>query len=235
MTFLWQLTKDAYKFSDKEEKVMRWFLNVLIKECPRTCSFLNQIHLEKMEFYWAPYMTSTDGVMGAWCITTPNRIYMRDMDENSYRSVEVMKKRSCGYIKDYELLYKTSHLMEYNLCMTFIHELIHKLQFQCAPVPYIVNRLVTLFVDWVPYLERIGIEYDARVNSDTEELKEFVTQFWNSITSYQSAVHNKLPDHPENWLYKCWNDTDSNGDPIHSDNIKRLTLEYFDLMNSLSE
>ena len=230
--FVWNITKGAYKFSEKEEKIIRWYLDVLIKECPRTCSFLTQVHLDETEFYWAPYMTTTDGIMGAWCITSPKRIYMRDIAEHIAHAAI---SRKCRISEEDTVLYnKTSSLIEYDMMMTLVHELIHKLQFQCAPVPYVFNRLVTILVDHVPFLEQIGIEYDARANSDTEELEEFVVPLQNSIMSYYSAIRMKKPDDPDNWLYKNWAGVDGY-DPGYSDKIRQYTIEYFKFFESLND
>ena len=233
MTFLWDITKGAYQFSKKEDKIMRWLLDVLIKECPKTCSFLNVLELSKVQFYWAPYMTHENGVAGAWCITSPNRIYLIRVDDNRLlptKGEENNVSRS-GLIRDIKTLHVMSGVVDSHVGVTMIHELIHKLQFSVSPLAYVFNRLITLFIDRVPFLEMIGIEYDARANSETDELIDFLEQFSNSLSSYESAIRCKSPADPENFLYNCWNGCDDDGTPHHSEKIKKLTLEFFDLIN----
>lgn len=230
MTFLWDITKGAHEFTPKEDKIMRWFLNLLIKECPKTCSFLLTMNLDKVKFYWAPYMTFSNGIMGAWCVTSPNRIYIRATEQTSMMNIPDNNQTRSGYLKDVRTYCTTSSVFETNVGVTFIHEFIHKLQFHTNPVLYVLNRLITLFVDRIPFLEQLGIEYDARVNSETEELKNFLNEFSTSVSGYFSSINAKLPDDPSNWLYKCWagiNDCESE----RSEKIKNLTIEYFNLLN----
>lgn len=230
MTFLWEITKNAYKFSDKEDVAVRYWLNILIRECPKTCSFLLELPLNEMEFYWAPGMTLESGIMGAWCITTPKRIYLREVWDKASLSIHAVNRCKSGIIKDPVLNMKFSNVTETNMTITLIHELIHRLQFQAAPVSYIANRLVTLFVDRVPFLEQIGIEYDARKNSETEELKNFTKDFTNCFSSYWSAVMPK--DYENCWLYKNWKyGTDTDGNPIYSERMKQLVIDFTNLIN----
>lgn len=229
MTFLWDITKGAYKFSDKEDAAMRHWLNILIRECPKTCSFLLELPLDEMEFYWAPGMTVESGIMGAWCITAPKRIYLREVVDEAALSIRTANRCKSDIVKDPVLNMKFNNITEMNMTITLIHELIHRLQFQVAPIPYIVNRLVTLFVDHVPYLERIGIEYDARKNSETEELKQFVTAFTNCFSSYWSTII--LKDYKNGLIYKKWNGVGSDGNPIHDERIKQLVIDFTNLIN----
>ena len=76
----------------------------------------------------------------------------------------------------------------------------------------------------------IGIEYDARVNSETDELYDFLYQFNNAIIGYYAAVQCNPPDANDNWLYKCWAGLDGYHSS-HTDHMRQLTKEYFELIN----
>ena len=234
MAFVWNIKKGAIPFTPKEDMVAKWFLKLLIKECPKTCSFLTILNVDTIKFFWSPVMDPHEnGIMGAWCVTTPRNVYMVNLHLN--RNVPMYNNKGSnvsrsGEIKDLYTCQTMMSLMDCNVGMTLVHELIHMLQFKASPIGYVFNRLVTLFVDRVPYLEQIGIEYDARVNSETDELIEFLRDLNHSITSYFSAIQSQKSTDPDNWLYKHWAGVGRDEKP-HTDKIMRITKEYFDLIN----
>lgn len=230
MTFLWDITRGAHEFTPKETRIMRWFLDTLIEECPKTCSFLTVLELDKIKFFWSPNMTYSNGILGAWCVTSPNHIYIRSQKSTTMCDVPNHNRFKSGIIKDMSTYLTTSDILETTVGTTVIHEFIHKLQFHTSPILYVLNRFITLFVDRIPFLEQLGIEYDARVNSETDELQDFLGEFYSSVSSYFSAILSKSPDDPDNWLYKCWAGIDGY-DSCHSNKIKKLTIEYFNLIN----
>lgn len=224
MTFIWDIYRGAYRFTEKEEKITRWFLRLLIKECQKTCSFLLLLDLDKIEFYWAPGMTTDNGIQGAWCVTSPNRIYMVALDEQLYHC-----GRPSTTIKDELTDARMQHLLMRCVSVTMIHELTHMLQFKTNPFLYAINRLVTLFVDRIPFLEMIGIEYDARSNSETEEFYEFVEKLECCISTYTAAIHSKPPS-DENFLYRNWCENYPETS-YEGKKFRELTLEYVNMIN----
>ncbi|MBR1988414.1 MAG: hypothetical protein IKA36_05195 [Clostridia bacterium] len=224
MTFIWDIYRGAYRFTEKEEKITRWFLRLLIKECPKTCSFLLLLDLDKIEFYWAPGMTIDNGIQGAWCVTSPNRIYMVALDEQLYHC-----GRPSTTIKDDLTDARMQHLLMRCISVTMVHELTHMLQFKTNPFLYSINRLVTLFVDRIPFLEMIGIEYDARSNSETEEFYEFVEKLECCISTYTAAIHSKPPS-DENFLYLNWCESYPETS-YEGKKFRELTLEYVNMIN----
>ena len=232
MTFFWDINKGAFAFTEKEEKVMRWLLNLLVKHCPKTCAFVNLLNLDKIKFYWAPSMTSDNGIIGAWNITTPNRIYLRFPEYFVGPGIHDNNTSRSGCITDVNSFYRMSSILNPEFGCTLIHELIHKFQFQVHPIAYIANRLVTLFIDRIPFLEQLGMEYDARDNSETEEIEEFLSDLTNSVMAYGTAIMFKTPDDPENTAYAYWNGTDiTYGEPPYSDEIRKLSVEFVDIIN----
>lgn len=210
MLFSWQIKEGAHEFTEAEDRLIKWWLRTLVKECPRTCSFLTLFDLDALKFYWAPNLTLSNGVLGAWDMMSPDKVYMC-VQPNEMMTVGGMREDGSsrsGYIKDIKLASKGLHIFDTGFTITVIHELIHKLQFTTSPALYIVNRLLTLFVDRIPFIERIGIEHDARVNSETEELKTFASDFGSAYSAYYSAVNAKTPDDPDNYLYKCFKGID---------------------------
>lgn len=223
MTFLWDIYKGSYRFTEKEERITKWFLQILIEECPRTCSFLLTLNIDKLEFYWAPGMTIENGIVGAWCVTSPKHVYMRAADDHlcSFRKSET--------IKDSETDSRMQSLFSTTNTVTLIHELIHMFQFKTSPILYSINRLLTLFVDRVPFLEQIGIEYDARTNSETEELFEFSKKWETCVSTYTAAIFNRAPS-DENYLYKNW--CENYPETSYEGNkFRKLTLEYINMIN----
>lgn len=223
MTFLWDIYKGSYRFTEKEERITKWFLQILIEECPKTCSFLLTLNIDELEFYWAPGMTIENGIVGAWCVTSPKHVYMRAVDAHlcSFRKSET--------IKDSETDSRMQSLFSTANTVTLIHELIHMLQFKTSPILYAINRLLTLFVDRVPFLEQIGIEYDARTNSETEELIEFSKKWETCVSTYTVAIFNRAPS-DENYLYKNW--CENYPETSYEGNkFRKLTLEYINMIN----
>ena len=225
MTFIWDICKGAYRFTEKEEKITRWFLKLLIRECPKTCSFLLLLDLDNIEFYWAPGMTTDNGIQGAWCITSPNRIYMVALEnEQHYHCI-----RHSITLKDYLTDARMKHLLNSCVSVTMVHELMHMLQFKTNPFLYVINRLVTLFIDRIPFLEMIGIEYNARSNSETEEFYEFAEKLERCISTYTCAVYSKPPS-DENFSYRNWCEIYPETS-YEGKKFRKLTLEYVNMIN----
>ena len=204
MTFLWDITKGAEEFSETDYRLVRWWIHLLEKQCPKTCSFINQLPIDDMKFYWSPGMTFENGILGAWCVTNPNAVYLTYPPTSGCINQRNDNVSRSGYVRDLKSANRFTHMSTEVITITLIHELIHKFQFQTSPIFYVVNRLVTLFADRIPFVERIGIEYDARVNSETEELINFVTEFDSAFSSFYSAVLTMMPDDPKNWLADCY-------------------------------
>lgn len=200
--FVWDLYSGAYPFTENERKFALKYLEILIRECPRDGAFLNLIKLDELEFMWAPKMTVENGIMGAWSLMSPNKIFMQAPREDVYIALDRYKDK----LSDVKGAMTMSNFSTDAVVMTMIHELIHKFQFMTCPPLFVINRLVTLFVDKIPFLQEIGIEHDARKNSETPELKEFYKHMCTSFSTYQTAItsapkHKKLEDH---YLYKCY-------------------------------
>lgn len=230
MTFLWDITKGAEEFSETDYELVRWWLHLLERQCPKTCSFLNLLPIDDMKFYWSPGMTLDNGVLGAWCVTNPNAVYMAYPLTNECIDLSVDNVSRSGYVRDLKSADKFNQLSTECITITLIHELIHKLQFQTSPIFYVFNRLITLFADRIPFVEQIGIEYDARVNSETKELKDFVYEFNSAFTSFYSAVRIKMPDDPKNWLADCYYGRNGN-DASTTPKMRQFVDEAFAIIN----
>ena len=74
--FVWDMYKDAVPFSENEDRFIKKYLDILQKECPKDGAFLNQLNLSEVQFNWAPKMTQENGVLGAWSLTSPNKVFM---------------------------------------------------------------------------------------------------------------------------------------------------------------
>ena len=186
--FVWDMYKDAVPFSENEDRFIKRYLEILQKECPKDGAFLNQLNLSEVQFNWAPKMTQENGIMGAWSLTSPNKVFMAPMPEDLETNSQFVHKK-LKLIKDKEGIIHAQWISTPDMATVVVHELIHKLQFHTNPIFFCVNRLVTLFVDHIPYLERIGIEYDARKNSETEELTDFYEKMSNVIDPTVMVLH----------------------------------------------
>lgn len=171
--FSFNMKKDAHPFSPNEHKFIVRFLEIFMKECPKYGAFLNNLDLDKIEFYWAPNCNTSNGILGAFSLTEPNRFYLGVFYNDS---VSIAKSLSC------------SSILDESIGITIIHELTHMFQFKVSPPLFVINRLVTLVVDKIPYVNRIGIEYDARVNSETPEVIEFLNTLNNVFEPYCASM-----------------------------------------------
>ena len=232
MVFVWQIKEGAVEFTSDEYRLMRWWLRTLIKECPRTCSFLNDFDLDNLKFFWAKNLTLSNGILGAWSLTDKDTIYLCNQPEHNVTTAGMRPDGSSrsGCIKDYRLAWKFMHMIDESITITTIHELIHKFQYKTAPVFYMINRFVTLFADRIPFIEKIGIEYDARVNSETEELHNFVTEFSGAYSAFMSAIGTHTPESPSNFLYKCYRGL-GDYEPSYPKHIQDLVDEAMSSIN----
>lgn len=229
MTFIWELTKGAYPFTEKEQKITLWMLNVLLKECPRTCAFFNLLPLDQLKFYWAPGMTIENGILGSWNMPTPDRVYMADIIQENLAIPESNISKS-GTIKDMRTCYKMDRFLQDINVMTLVHELNHMFQYRTNKVLFVVNRLVTLFIDHIPFLEKIGIEYDSRSVEKSEELTDFLESFSQCLSSYISAISMRAPDDPENYMYQSWAGGEGYDD-IYTKKERQYAREFINLIN----
>ena len=156
MTFLWDITKGAEEFSETDYRLVRWWIHLLEKQCPKTCSFINLLPIDDMKFYWSPGMTFENGILGAWCVTNPNAVYLTYPQTKGCINQRNDNVSRSGYVRDLKSADRFMHMSAEVITITLIHELIHKFQFQTSPIFYVVNRLVTLFADRIPFVERIG-------------------------------------------------------------------------------
>lgn len=188
--FVWDMYKDAVPFSENEDRFIKKYLDFLQKECPKDGAFLNQLNLSEVQFNWAPKMTQENGVLGAWSLTSPNKVFMaarpKDLETSDEATIRIRKN---SIVKDWVGLHHAQWVTTDFMGVVIVHELIHKLQFQTSPILFIINRLVTLFVDHIPIIERIGIEYDARKNSETEEIMNFCQKMGDVLASIEGAIY----------------------------------------------
>lgn len=187
MIFSFQLKKDAYEFSEIETKFIKTFLGILERHIPQHCSWITTSELEDVQFFWAPAMADpTNGIMGCWDPGTPNKCFLA-AQQNQFNICRVgSKDAECKlgyYIKDQTSFSNCVSLFtSETLPLTMLHEFYHRWQFKTIPVLYIINRLVTVFID-NPLIEAI-----------VRSIKQFINR---NDPYYQSGDNNHLP-----WLYK---------------------------------
>ncbi len=198
--FSWSISNDAYRFSSVEDKFIRKLLDICVRACPKTCAFIHLVDMSSVEFWWAPNMVD-EGVFGAWDMLKPNKIYLSEMCKQVQTTI--VTKHS-GYYTDIHTAVDMDFFMTPDMVITLIHELIHKFQFKVAPIAYVVNRLITLFCEKIPYLQKITIEYDAHTNSETTEMVEFAHSFCACYNTFHASVLQKLPTDSTNWMHQNW-------------------------------
>lgn len=159
---------NSEKVTIKERNFILEVLKIFQEELPRYGCFLKDIDLEKMEFSWNKSFTAESGVMGCWNPFVKNNI-------------QIIPNLNTDYTSQYiDTIY--SHILD--TMPVIIHELIHKWQFQTNPILYVLNRAYTLIFNNIPYLKRFTLEYDAEVNSTSNEQ---VLSLFRDISSTFSA------------------------------------------------
>ena len=213
------LVKTAYRASAVEEDTFKWVLDVLSQHCGYSCSFLTTLMGEPLELWWAPDL-NPKGIMGAWSILHPNRIYIgvpevvvhaKLLDKCKNKNIDVKTSMHFGNLlmKDY--------------MVAMIHELTHMFQFKTSPVLFVINYLVTRLIDKIPYVNRIGVEHDARVNSEHPELESFATRWSRAYDSFLNLQINyngdNLPERIQQYADK------------HGVEIGNIAIETFSRLN----
>ena len=182
------LTESAYRANAAEEATFKWLLQTLTECCGYSCSFLLELNINEIELWWAPDLNSK-GILGAWSIMHPKCIYM---GVNRISVPKQLIERCEARHIDAETVMHFSGLLETNLVVAMIHELTHMFQFRTCPPLFVINYLITRLIDKIPYVNRIGVEYDARQNSEDPELEEFARKLSSADDAYMNLqLHGK--------------------------------------------
>ena len=204
--------KDAYKFSDKEKALLLMILEFFKYEIPNgNGSYLAMLELDKIDFYWSPYMSIEDnGIFGSWLLSSPNCIYVKPNQYDTRVKDILMKKKSLSakekeWLKIYEegaishlpifkdleldqdLLKFVIYLVEADglILSTVFHELYHKWQCSTSKFLYIVNLVVFMLLGYeFSTKNKYSIEGDVRIYVDNETLHKTIGKFYSIFYSW---------------------------------------------------
>ena len=150
MKLSFQLKKGAVEFSPVEHAVVLKYFEILQKEFPGLCAWISDTEIEKVKFYWAPVLDSDSGIIGCWDPSTPNSCYISPVEYMSYAASMNMHPEFniASYLKDPEAYMRLNLVFgEEERPLVMLHEFYHRWQFRTAPIFYIFNRLITVFID----------------------------------------------------------------------------------------
>lgn len=178
------MDKHSTLASKEYVKVFNIIFDILQREFPKETAYLRKLNLKDLKIYECSSMTIENGICGAWTLTKPDNLYLQ-------KWIDSTKQEGCDG-GCYCTYYNGVDVRAYDdacsaLCselvwVTVLHELAHKYQYTCSPLLYIVNRCVTLFVDGIPFLQEVGIEYDARRRSEVPVIQEFLRELFRTFT-----------------------------------------------------
>lgn len=181
------MDKHSTLASKEYVKVFNVIFDIIQREFPMETAYLRKLNLKDLKIYECSSMTIENGIMGAWLFLKPDNLYLQKWVDPCTNG---LTEEELSDFEPYHVYYKGNDITTYHealfalansalIWVTILHELAHKYQYTCSPILYLINRLVTLFVDKVPLLQEVGIEYDARKRSEVPELIEFVNGVFN--------------------------------------------------------
>lgn len=150
MKLSFQLKKGAVEFSSVERSVMVKYFEILQREFPSLCAWISDTEIEKVKFCWAPALDVSTGIMGCWDPSTPNNCYVApsSIEHISATMNHHPEFNMASYLKDSESYFRLNLVFNQEAQpLTMLHEFYHRWQFRSAPVFYIFNRLITVFID----------------------------------------------------------------------------------------
>jgi len=175
--FAFQLKKNAAPFTDKEDKFVKEMVVIFRDHCQREGAIFHQLDVNKYHFFWSPYMAEHQdglfgGIMGCWDPFTRYKVFMIPRSQEG-----MVVSKSSFYNGDDKSIEAGSYILESAFAATLIHELTHAWQFSVNPFLWFINRLWTLFTEYIPGLKKMTIEYDADTHiSNNEDVDEFFKQ-----------------------------------------------------------
>ena len=179
--FSFSLKRNAIPFTEKEDLFTKELLRLFRDRCQKEGAFIHQMNLDKYEFFWSPYMAKhlDDGIMGCWDPGTRWKIFLLP------NSITVIPEQTKYSIADEKALSTADYLLTDVIAQTLVHELNHAWQFSISPVLWIINRLVTIVVEHIPFLNKITLEHDVDKHiSDNKEVTEFFQTLYNCWSAY---------------------------------------------------
>ena len=182
--FSFLLKKGAIPFTKKEDSFIKELLLIFRDHCQREGAFLHQVDIQRYQFLWSPYMREHQdgtfgGIIGCWDPGTRWKIFLMPRSE---LNVERSNPLSLG---DERAIDAGGYLLLDCIATTAVHEINHSWQFSVNPVLWIINRLVTQFVEYIPYLKKITIEDDVdRHISENKEVNQFFTDLLLAWDNY---------------------------------------------------
>lgn len=171
--FSFLLKKGAIPFTKKEDSFIKELLLIFRDHCQREGAFLHQVDIQKYQFFWSVYMRdhpdgTFGGIIGCWDPGTRWKIFLMPRSE-----INVERSNTLA-IGDEQAIDAGGYLLLDCIATTAVHEINHSWQFSVNPVLWIINRLVTQFVEYIPYLKKITIEDDVdRHISENKEVNQF--------------------------------------------------------------
>ena len=182
--FSFLLKKGAIPFTKKEDSFIKELLLIFRDHCQREGAFLHQVDIQKYQFFWSVYMRdhpdgTFGGIIGCWDPGTRWKIFLLPRAD-----VEIGIPSIWG-IGDERAIDAGGYLLLDCIATTAVHEINHSWQFSVNPVLWIINRLVTRFVEYIPYLKKITIEDDVdRHISENKEVNEFFKDLLSAWDNY---------------------------------------------------
>ena len=179
------LKKGAIPFTEKEDRFAKEMLRIFRDHCQREGAFLHQVQIDRFQLLWSPYMASHQegmfgGIMGCWDPGTRWKVFLIPLQNTG--TGEYPADWAIG---DNQAINSGSYLLMDAIATTMIHEIYHAWQFSVNPVLWIINRSVTLFLEYIPFLKKLTLEDDVDKHiSDNEEVNEFfsdLTSAWDTL------------------------------------------------------
>ena len=119
------------------------------------------------------------GIIGCWDPGTRWKIFLMPRSELN------VERSNTLAIGDEQAIDAGGYLLLDCIATTAVHEINHSWQFSVNPVLWIINRLVTQFVEYIPYLKKITIENDVdRHISENKEVNEFFKDLLSAWDNY---------------------------------------------------
>ena len=183
--FSFLLKKGAIPFTEKEDRFTKEMLRIFRDHCQKEGAFIHQMDLDKYQFFWSVYMKEHmddkhfGGIMGCWDPGTRWKIFLLPMTQNP-----IIQQNKYS-IADEQALASADYLLIDCMATTLIHELNHAWQFSVNPVLWIINRLVTTVVEYIPFLKKITLEHDVDKHiSDNKEVNKFFQDLYSCWSAY---------------------------------------------------
>lgn len=186
------LKKGAIPFTEKEDLFVKELIRIFRDHCQREGAFLHQVDIDRYQFFWSPYMRDHQegifgGIMGCWDPGTRWKIYLVPREET-----QVIEVPEYWKIGDVQAIESGGYLLLKEIASITMHELCHAWQFSVNPILWIINRLVTQFVEYIPYLKKITIEHDVDKHiSENQEVLEFLQGLSNTWDAYLYLLRNE--------------------------------------------